>query len=223
MKRTLVAAALALLSGCARETMLIPAGSYGDYAAAGSAVARPHRSARTRGSASLRIPSGQACLDALGERGVHFRALPPKPGMQTPVRVEGPVGGVRFSSAGTAAIVCDCRLAMALDWVAPDLRALGVTEIRHSGAYVFRTQRNGKPSLHARGLAIDVHDVAVGSQRLTVQADYRRGLSHACTPSGSPINQITCRLSQSGLFQELITPDDNRDHHDHLHLAIAPL
>ncbi len=171
---------------------------------------------------SLRIPGGSTCLGWLTRLGIDHRPLSPRPGVATPVEVHGPIGGVSYVSGGRTGVVADCRLILALDWISPDLRALGVRTIRHSGAYVYRTTRSGRPSLHARGLAIDIHGFRTPAAGYEVETDYERG-ELGCE-QGAPLpNQVHCRLRQRRLFRELITPDHNADHHDHLHLAIAPL
>lgn len=135
--------------------------------------------------------------------------------------VEGPIGGIRFLTEGREELVCDCRLVLALDWSARLLQPMGVRAMNHSGAYVYRTTRSGRPSLHARGLAIDVHGIQVGEQWYWVKRDYQSGLRDGC--GGPVLNDISCRLRHLRLFRELITPDHNRDHHDHFHLGIPPL
>jgi hypothetical protein len=119
--------------------------------------------------------------------------------------------------------LADCRLVVALYWSSFDLAALGVRELRYSGAYVYRNTRQGKPSLHARGLAIDVHAALVGRDVLTIERDFQRGLPDGCAPSSPLLNQVACRLRARELFRQLLTPDTNADHHDHLHLGVAPL
>jgi hypothetical protein len=143
--------------------------------------------------------------------------------MVTPVAVTGPIGGVQYVSAGKPSVVGDCRLIVALEWIGPQLQALGVRTVRHSGAYVYRTTRKGRLSMHALGLAIDLHAVEIAGREQDVKHDYVVGLQDRCRASAPTLNHLACRLDTSGLFKELITPDDNRDHHDHLHLAIAPL
>jgi hypothetical protein len=143
--------------------------------------------------------------------------------MVTPISVTGPIGGVRYESEGKTSLVCDCRLAVALDWVAPELQSFGIKEIGHSGAYVYRTTRRGHPSLHARGLAIDVHRLRVRGRKLDVERDYLRGAGASCRPDSPILNRLACELDRSGLFEQVITPDDDSDHRDHLHFAIRPL
>jgi hypothetical protein len=181
----------------------------------------PLRHGARHGKLGLAIPDGERCLAWLDQESVAYRVLPPKPGMVTPVAVTGAIGGVRYDTEGHGALVCDCRLVVALDWLGPELRSLGVREIRHSGAYAYRTTHSGRPSLHAQGLAIDVHALSTSVSRFEVERDYVRG--GACSAPASTLNRLACDASRMGLLEEVITPDDDSDHRDHLHLAIAPL
>lgn len=178
---------------------------------------RPHR-----GFLGLSIPDGDSCLQTLTNAGAKFRLIEPKPGMRTPVSVVGSLGGVKYRSNGVASLVCDCRLAVVLDRLGPELRRLGVTEVRHMGAYAYRTTRAGRTSLHAFGLAIDVGGADVAGRRLSVAGDYQRG-GASCEAGAPALNQLACELRRTGFFEEVITPDDDGDHQDHLHLAIVPL
>lgn len=171
---------------------------------------------------SLRIPGGETCLEWLPRRGIRYRRLDDVAGVATPVEVSGPIAGVRYVVSGEQSVVADCRLILALDWIGPSLRELGVVEVRHSGAYVYRTQRNGRPSLHARGLAIDVHEIVLAEQRADVRTNFARGRGNGCAEGDPSLNRLVCRLRALQLFQELITPDHNADHYDHIHLAISP-
>lgn len=173
------------------------------------------------GFLSLSVPDGDACLSELASQGATFRVVDPKPGMRTPVSVVGSLGGVRYRSDGAASLICDCRLAVVLGRLGPELQSLGVTEVRHMGAYAYRTTRAGRTSLHAFGLAIDVGGVSVAGQRLSVASNYSHGES--CGPDASPLNRLACSLRRTGFFEEVITPDDDADHRDHLHLGILPL
>jgi len=161
-------------------------------------------------------------LQELADEGAKFHVIEPKPGMRTPVSVVGSLGGVTYRSEGAPSLICDCRLAVVLGRLGPELYRLGVTEVRHMGAYSYRTTRAGRTSLHAYGLAIDVGGASVAGQRLSVASDYRRG-SERCDPAAPPLNHLACTLEKTGLFEEIITPDDDWDHKDHLHLAITPL
>jgi len=173
--------------------------------------------------AAASIPAGESCIGKLDSLGIKYRRLDSKRGVETPVSIIGPIGGIQFDGGTGESMVCDCRLAVAFQRVAPILAELGVSSLRYSGAYSYRMSRVGRLSLHAHGLAIDVHELVVRGQRLSVSKDFARGLSDGCSADAPALNQVACRLKTTGLFQELLTPDYNADHHDHLHLAIAPL
>jgi hypothetical protein len=172
---------------------------------------------------SAAIPEGDRCLLLLMELGVEHRILDGKRGILTPVEIKGPIGGIDYTSP-TGPMVCDCRLAVALAWAGPELRRLSITRVHFSGAYSYRMSKVGRLSYHAYGLALDVHEVTVGlDTRLSVERDYRRGLADGCGESSPTLNELSCRLKRSGLFKELLTPDYNADHANHLHFGVAPL
>jgi hypothetical protein len=167
------------------------------------------------------FPTGDACLEQLRGAGVSFHALEDKRGVQTPVEIDGSIGGVRYWTVGAGPMVSDCRLVLALARVAPELRGLGISAIRFSGAYSYRMARVGRLSLHAYGLALDVHEVTADGKSYVVARDFRRGLTNGCAEEAPLLNRLACRFAQTRLFQELLTPDSNADHRDHLHFAIA--
>jgi hypothetical protein len=167
------------------------------------------------------FPAGDECLLDLRAAGVQFQIVSDRRGVSTPVAIEGPIGGVRYWTIGAGPMVSDCRLAMALTKVAPELRGLGITAMRFSGAYSYRMAKVGRLSLHAYGLAIDVHEVTADGKSYVVARDFAKGLPNGCAVDAPLLNRLACRLAQLRLFQELLTPDSNADHHDHLHIAIA--
>ncbi len=174
--------------------------------------------------AALAIPGGDACVSLLGQRGVAFSRRQGERGVATPVLVNGAIGGVKFFSDATP-FIADCRLVLALSELAPELAAMGVTQARFLGAYVYRvkTTGSGRLSLHAYGLAIDVHDVWFGSERLNVKVNFTKGLGRDCQPNLPRLNNLVCHIRERRLFKELLTPDDNADHHDHFHFGLEPL
>lgn len=167
------------------------------------------------------IVGGPACLDELAARGVRFSRSEPVLGVATPIRVDGPIGGVRFYTLEKKPFVLDCRLALALSDIAPDLRALGVTQARYSGAYVYKTSHPGRMSLHAYGLAIDLHEFEVNGAKLLVKSAFEKG--RGCSNELPLLNQLACRVRERRLFHEQIGPDDNQAHHDHFHFGLRPL
>jgi hypothetical protein len=125
-------------------------------------------------------------------------------------------------ATGGLPLILDCRFAVTLLHVAPVLRELGVSALHYSGAYVYRMSQKGRLSLHAHGLAIDIHEVTIDTQQLSVKRAFVKGLGDACESNLPPLNRVACQLKRTGAFRELLTPDYDANHHDHLHLAIAP-
>ena len=167
------------------------------------------------------FPGGDACLDDLRRAGLPFQLVSDKRGVATPVAIEGSIGGVRYFTVGGGPMVSDCRLVLALAKVAPELRALGISAIRFSGAYSYRMARVGRLSLHAYGLALDIHEVVANGRSYVVARDFAKSLPNGCAENAPLLNHLACRLAQLRIFQELLTPDSNADHRDHLHIAIS--
>lgn len=252
MKRALCLTVLALSGapGCAREARpahaqpyAYPVTAYGWVAPAMpsgphyASLAPPPPAAFTPASApapaasrpdvptfqSSELPSGDACVAELTRLGVGFSRLDEKRGITTPVEVVGKINGIRYQSGTSTYMLADCRLVLALHRVAPVLSELGVTAVRFSGAYSYRMSRVGRLSLHAHGLALDVHEVQFGTSWQSVERDFARGLPDGCAAQSPLLNQLGCRLRATHLFKELLTPDYDADHYNHIHLAIAPV
>jgi hypothetical protein len=171
---------------------------------------------------SLRIPGGKRCLALLDQLGVKYKKLTPRGRVKTPVEIIGEIGGVRYTNGGKTSLVCDCRLGLALHWSAPVFESWHISEVVHFGAFSNRSTRRGRPSLHAQGLALDVGRFKFPDSNLSVSEAYGRGWGAGCWPDAPAINQVVCQLRRLGLFRELITPDHDSDHWDHVHLGILP-
>ena len=177
---------------------------------------------RTRNELRSVLPGSSDCLTRLAEHSVHFRTVEREIGVKTPIIVDGPIEGIRFNS-GSGPLIADCRLVLALALVAPALTSYGVSDIRFSGAYVYRLSNKGRVSLHAYGLAIDLHGFTRLGTHYEIQHDFHKGIG-VTTDDDAPIaNGFASRLRTSGLFHEYLTPDDNADHHDHVHVGVSPL
>lgn len=161
---------------------------------------------------------GSACFSELSRRKVHFKVLESLKGVTDPVQIEGPLGGVDFWANDGRSLQLDCRLAVALDRLAPVFKQHQVTRIRYSGAYSYRSTRSGRLSHHAYGLAIDLHDFEFQSAKVSVQGAFQKNVG--CSPNASPLNQLTCAMRSQALFEEFLTPDFNHDHRDHLHISV---
>ena len=178
---------------------------------------------RTRSELRSVLPGGAGCLARLGEHGVRFHVLAHEPGVRTPIMVDGPIAGVRYYTGGNGPLIADCRLALALALVGDELTAYGVSDVRFSGAYVFRLSAKRRVSLHAYGLAIDMHGFTRFGVHYEVERDFHKGRATTLEAALPVTNAIAARLHNSGLFHEYLTPDDNTDHHDHVHVGVSPL
>ncbi|HKO52888.1 MAG TPA: extensin family protein [Polyangiaceae bacterium] len=178
---------------------------------------------RTRNELRSVLPGSSDCLTRLSGHGVRFHALDRQLGVHTPIVVDGPIAGVRYYTGGNGPLIADCRLILALALVGGALTADGVSDIRFSGAYVYRLSAKRRVSLHAYGLAIDLHGFTRLGVHYEVKRDFRKGLGTTLESSASVSNAIAARFHNSGLFHEYLTPDDNADHHDHVHVGVSPL
>lgn len=167
------------------------------------------------------IPGGATCLRELERFDVPFRTSAPVLGIATPITLAGSLDGIRFYAADHRPFLADCRLVLALRQVTPELRALGVSAVRFSGAYVYKLTHPGRMSMHAFGLAADLHAFEIHGTNLEVKRDFERGLG--CRDGMPVLNQLACRIRAHGVFKEQLGPDDNAAHFDHFHLGLKPL
>ncbi len=67
-----------------------------------------------------------------------------------------------------------------------------------------------------------VRDFEPNVGKWAVVADQLECIGHPRTDAGRLLRTLACRLRASSIFREVITPDDNADHHDHFHLEAYP-
>lgn len=190
--------------------------------------------------ASARGDATESCLTTLDRLGVAYRPGSPRLGIKTPVEILGPIGGVDLAPNGARPPVMDCELARTLAKVAPLFRDLGITGFTSSGAYNYRTRRRSNQlSTHAFGLAIDVHGFETHLGHLEVERDYPRdparwrALTRRQKPSlacvGAPrtaaarlVRTLACELRHHPSIRLVLSPDDDADHRNHLHIESYP-
>ena len=182
------------------------------------------------------VEADQACLRGLDSQAVVYKRIPVAGGMRTPVEIAGPIDGITLVARGRRSAVMDCVLARALVQASSVFKELGITTLAFSAAFDHRTRRgSNEASAHAYGLAIDVHVVGGGFGQYDVRQHFERGVGawrglrkqpgalDACvgqpaTNEGRVLRQLACRLKLHPAFRVIVTPDDDPDHQDHLHL-----
>jgi hypothetical protein len=167
---------------------------------------------------------------------VEFELSGPVNGIATPVSLRSwEIGGIEyvdyFDEQRNRHI--DCRLALALARLGPVLKNVGVTHVIWSSAHRPLLDPSHPPpegyDKHSQGLAIDIHGfIFEGGVRVSVADHYEKGLGYqrdSCclgrplTRQGLLLRLVVCRMDESDLFQEILTPDYDAGHWNHLHVA----
>ena len=191
-----------------------------------------------------------ACLVALENRAIAYERYGRHAhGVQTPVRLMGPLHGVRFMHAeapdwlaSARHEILDCRLVLALDDLAALLAHRGVAAVYHYGVYRgdLPLPKKGRPLHHVAALAIDVamFEKEDGT-RLEVRRDWSgRVGAPPCAPAAvargasganegatsisprSELHGILCDVVEEKLFHQVLTPNHDVAHRDHFHLEV---
>lgn len=170
------------------------------------------------------------CLDELDALSVPYRPAGPISGVDDPVEVTGPLGGVTYVALGrTRPLVLDCSLVYSLALAGRYLRDEGITTAVFSDAINRRFVRGTtRWSKHSYGLALDVHRFD-GAVPLSVDDDYQTGLGRGRDCLGKPgddrarrLRVLWCRMARSELFRLVLDPDHDEDHRNHFHLQALP-
>lgn len=186
----------------------------------------------------------EGCLTELTRRQITFAKGPAVWNVRAPVFLRGPLHGVRVHSryvvpGGSHAPleIMGCRLVLALDDFSALLAAHDIVEVLHLSAWRSRKEGGCTPKYdgkqHCAALALDV---AAFKRRdgsvIDVKRDFRGKVGVAtCAPGAAPkpasekaslLWSLVCDAAARGLFHVILTPNYNAQHHDHLHLEIAP-
>jgi len=181
-----------------------------------------------------------ACIVALESREIPYERFGRHArGVQTPVRLMGPLHGIRFQHAeapdwlhSAKKEILDCRLVLALDDLAGLLAPSGVTTVLHYGIYRddLPLPAHGRPLHHTAGLAIDIAALLKeDGTRLEIQRDWHgRVGQHTCDGAAQPsanaqtgeLHAILCEVAREKLFHQVLTPNHNAAHWNHFHLEV---
>jgi hypothetical protein len=189
----------------------------------------------SKASRAARLSTAQ-CLAEVSRRKLGVtRFKGAKAGVAGPVRVTGPINGVRFVTPGAKSPygILDCRLALALAELADVLEQHDVVEVRVDNMYRPHAHLPGKkkPSQHSYGLAIDMtrFKLADGTE-LVVERDFEgaigepvcgAGARAELSPAGKQLRDLICDVARAELFHHILTPNHDAAHRDHFHLDIA--
>lgn len=180
--------------------------------------------------------SGPQCLAEMTRRKLavkRFRGA--ASGVNTPVRVTGPLGGVRYVTPGAKSPygILDCRLALTLAELGTLLGKHGVIEVRVDNMYRPKAHLPGKkkPSQHSYGLAIDLTQLKLADgTELNVERDFEGAIGEpVCgeraraelSKEAGKLRNIICDVARAELFHHILTPNHDAAHRDHFHLDIA--
>jgi hypothetical protein len=181
--------------------------------------------------------SEEFCLAELGERGVPFERMRAKRGVETPIRLTGPVRGIDFVQTyrpeldpRAPATILDCRLGLAIDDLAAILARHGVVQVEYLSMWRPGYARPGRR--HSSGRALDLATVKLTDGReYTVQRDFQGRIGAQTCGYGAeePRRQtegtgfwrtMVCELAARRSFNLVITPNYDWGHRDHLHLEV---
>jgi hypothetical protein len=164
------------------------------------------------------------CLAELDRLGVHYEIESEPATVPAACRVDNPVEVTAATIAWSRPAVASCEFVVEFDRFEREalrplaLRYLGedVKTILHFGAYSCRTTRAGRESEHAHGLAMDVagFELADGRSVLVKEDWSKRGAEGRFLHA---VASEACRY-----FNEVLTPDSDRDHYNHMHLDLGP-
>lgn len=182
-----------------------------------------------------------ACLQELTGRRVQHETPASVTGVDAPVRITGPVHGVKLTLINRAAdearnadaAIMDCRLALALDDLTAKLAARKIVEMGFISAY--RRDDTGHVKAgerHPAGLAIDVAWMKRNDGReVNVRKDFQGRIgARTCGPRAeqpkarsegtSFLRELVCEAASERMFNLVLTPNYDRAHHDHLHFEV---
>ena len=159
-------------------------------------------------------------------------------GIATPVRITGPLRGVKFVVPGPSSKfgVLDCRLGLALDELAGSLASYDVVAVHVDNFYRPHAKLPGKSknSQHAFGLAADITSIELkDGRKLTPVEDWRAEIGETpCGPAAvmsgdassaadaTMLRNVVCDVARKGLFHDVLTPSFNAAHKSHFHFDI---
>ncbi len=173
-------------------------------------------------SSSSRSPA--QCLAELDRLGVRYQVKAEPASVAPACRVENPVEVTAATIPWSRPALASCRFVAEFDLFEREaLRPLAIRyfgeDIRtivHFGTYSCRTTRTGRESEHAHGLAMDLAGFELADGRaVLVKEDWSKR-----SVEGRFLHAVAAEACR--YFNEVLTPDSDRDHYNHIHLDLGP-
>jgi hypothetical protein len=163
------------------------------------------------------------CLAELDRLGVQYQ-LEPIPASAKACTIDNPVRVTAMGAKFQRSVVMSCDFALHLDRFEHEVLdpealrffGFGVHSLLHFGTYACRKTKTGKESEHALGKAIDLAGIELDDGTvILVEKEWhapgkKRAFLHA-------VAQQACHY-----FSEVLSPDSDADHYNHLHLDTGP-
>ena len=168
--------------------------------------------------------SDRQCLAELDRLDVQYQAEPLRASAGPACLVENPVRVTAATIPWNQPAMASCRFVLTFDKFEREavrplaMRYFGqdIRTVIHLGAYSCRTTRSGRESEHARGAALDLAGVELADGRkILVKTDWNS--------AGKPRDFLHAVATRAcTYFNEVLSPDSDRDHFDHIHLDLGP-
>lgn len=171
----------------------------------------------------------RGCLKRIKAAGIRYRLLRKVKGVKTPVEITSKfMGRVRYRKSwnNKRRFILNCRMVEVLASAGPTIRKAGVATIYFSSSWryslVAGTRRLSK---HASGEALDITAIDGAFGYASVLKHYEKGRwgcgNRNRSPKGKAWRKLFCALRLGRkFFRNVMTPDTDRNHRDHLHVEL---
>lgn len=167
--------------------------------------------------------SDAQCLAELNRLGVQYQVEPQPASTSRSCRIDNPIRVAAATIPFSRPTVASCAFVLEFDKFEREVirplarRTFGhdLKTIVHFGAYNCRTTDTGRESAHATGMAMDVAGfVLTDGTMISVKQQWGK--------RGKGRDFLRAVASQAcGYFNEVLDPDSDRDHVDHIHLDLG--
>ncbi len=162
--------------------------------------------------------AGKACERKLDALGVHWERAKRQGRIANPVVItDGILGGIKYTNrfGPKASSTMDCQLGLALATIGPELKVIGVREIKYGSIYdrsYIRTFKGRELSRHAIAVAMDIGAFVDDTGReVIIETAYK-----TADPLLVAVQSLFIATAE---FHNIITPqNDPISHYNHFHV-----